>query len=329
MTILASELKEYQAENMSDTPASNGGYMSATEITSNVKENVFPNVTQAQRTAGVTQHRKVFHKIANDDDETLSNSRIFMTQVALGDDYTSLIEGTQTDVESGISGREYGVGTLKTNISAGGSSLVVVLENSGLTIFVNADTIYITDGTNSEFHENVTINKVGDEVTITLDGGDTFVNSYLSATPTYIASVIEVGSIEASYDSWVENAGGGGTYDETTYPPELDNIGTVEDAITISFNLGDGVNFSCSGAKTGSMGTGNTGSDFAPNNANFTKPYFTLRSAGWAGGWQSGDSITFSIQPASHPVWRKRITPAGATALSSDSYKVMTYGETS
>jgi len=323
MSIVAGELKEYKSETVSDE-STNGGRISANAITDNANRNVFPDVTEAQRTSGVTQYRKVFHKVENDDDDTLSSARIHMTQITDGDDRVTLFEGTQTDTQADISSPdEYGVGTLKSNVSGGGTSLICVLENSAMTIFRDADTIWIGDGTNEEYHENVTISKNGDEVTITLAAGDSLQNAYLAATPTYIASVIEYGDIEASVDNY------GGTalvFDSTTYPVTPDHIGTIEDTWTIT--IGAGGAFTCSGANTGAVTSGNTSANFAPSNGDFTKPYFTLNSNGWNSP-QQGDTFTFQTHPAAAPIWRKRVVPAGASAASGNNYKVQTKGETS
>ncbi|MBF0171737.1 MAG: hypothetical protein HQK87_11755, partial [Nitrospinae bacterium] len=74
MPIQSSELRFYKSATVSDA-SSNGGRMSANEIPDGVKNNVWPDVPQGERLAGSTKFRKVFFKVANDDDIRLINPR--------------------------------------------------------------------------------------------------------------------------------------------------------------------------------------------------------------------------------------------------------------
>jgi LysM repeat protein len=325
MTILSSELKRFKSATITDTSA-NGGKMSATESVSAVKNNLFPDVSEAERVAGKTRHRKQFAKVANDADETLFNGRLHLTQHTPGQDYITFFPGTQINTQGDITGseRQYGAGALKTNVAAGATSFVVTIENSVLTLFVNGDMVWIGDGVNSEYHDNVTISKTGADVTITLDTGDQLANAYTVAAGTVGASVYQAGDVKGSVDGWSETSAAG-TYDETGNPVEIDNIGSIEDTFTITFS--DASNFSCSGAGVGSVGTGNISTDFAPNNPNFSKPFFTLRAAGWGGTWANGDTVVFSTHPAALPIWFKQIVPAGCASYSSNNFKTLFGGE--
>lgn len=325
MAIIPSEIKHYKSETVTDTTA-NGGYMSTVLSTSGVKNNVFPDVTEAERTAGITRYRKVFPKIENDADETLFNSFVHFKDITPADDMMTFFPGTQSDTQGDIgSPREYGAGTLDSDISAGGSTLDVNIE-AALDIIQTGDTIYITDGTNEEYHTNVTAIRTASQIAITLDGGDTFNNSYAAATPTYISAVYEKGDVKTSFDSWVETSTSG-TYDEATYPVEGDNIGGIEEDWTITFT--DATNFTCAGARVGSVGGGSISSDFSPTNTDFTKPYFVLRSAGWGGTWAAAETITFTTHPASIPIWLKMVVPAGASSYSGNTATHTVSGESS
>jgi len=325
-TILANELKNYKSAVVSDA-ATNGGRMSGTnEITSALKNNLWPDVDEDERAAGSTKYRKTFFKNANDADETFTGSKIHMTKITSGDDIATIFEGTQSDTQADISSpREYGVGTLKTNVLAGATSFVITAEDTGLALFATADTVWLSDGTNKEYHTNVSVVVSGADYTITLDGADTLLNNYLVATPTYGASVIDSGDIKTSHDNWVETSGSG-IYDEAGSAPVLDNIGTVDDIWTLTFS--DATNFACVGTSQGSVGSGAITGDFAPNNANFTKPFFTLLAAGFGGTWANGDTIVFQTHPAAIPIWQKRAVPIGATSVSNNDYTVRLKGET-
>ena len=65
MPIAGNELIFRRAALASDTvPAQNGGRMTSAAVVSSVKNNLFPDVTQAQRLAGAEHYRKVFLHVA-------------------------------------------------------------------------------------------------------------------------------------------------------------------------------------------------------------------------------------------------------------------------
>ncbi len=217
---------------------------------------------------------------------------------------------------------------MNTNVSSGGDTIIVDMEDASLVIFRSgaSETIWITDGVNSEYITNIiSVTPAGAQVTIVIAG--TLVNSYLAAS-TVVASVIEIGDVEALMDSWNETVAGAADYDETTYPLELDNIGTVEDNWTVTVDAG-ATTFSVVGSQTGAITGGTIGLDYAPSNDDFIKPYFTLEGDGWGSSWLEGDTIQFSTHPAAVPIWNKRVIPAGSASQSSDGYTVRLTGETS
>lgn len=332
MTILDSELKFYKAAVMDDTSA-NGGRMSANLITSGVVQNVFPHVLKAERDAGSTKYRKVFAKVANDADETLLSSQIWLDKPTAAGDWAVFWPGTQRNTQADITGseRKYGCANLSTNATAASSTLIVTVEDSTLTgIYQNGDTIRVTDKLtptsitgNEEF---LTISGapvvVGTQVTITTS--TLLANGYTVADGARVMSVYPHGDTKCTMTDWSETSGTG-TYDETTYPLTLDNIGTIEQTWTITFS--DATNFTCSGDVTGSVGSGTISSDFSPSNTSFTKPYFTLESTGFGGTWATGDTIVFQTHPAAVPIWEKRIVPAACGSLSGNSIVMVFAGE--
>ena len=140
MSIVASELKLYAPALVNDTTA-NGGVMSSTEIVGGIKNNVWPDVPQAERTAGSVKYRKTFLKVANDDDLALTTARIFVETPTPGDDTVVLMTGTQTDTQAEADdySRFYGAGALDADVSAGAGSLAVNVEtgnaSGGANIF--------------------------------------------------------------------------------------------------------------------------------------------------------------------------------------------------
>ena len=322
MPILAAELKLYKSSVITND-STNGNRMSAVEIADAVKNNVFPDVTESQRTAGFNDKRKVHFKVANDADLVASNVRNWIPDITPGGSRVTLVEGAANDTQGDLVGteRKYSVGRLNADVIASATTLVVNAETGSAadTIFQAGDLLFISDGTNEEF---VTIAGAGiswsvDQATITITAG--LLNAYTAAAPTTISSVLETATVQTSYDNWVETSTIG-TFDEATYPVISDNIGTVEQIWTLTFT--DATNFGVVGDVIGSVGSGTTAGDFAPNNADFTKPFFTLTAAGFAGTWANGETIVFQTHPAAVDLWLMRDIPAGTSALASDNTSV-------
>lgn len=299
MTIFASEMKAYLPAEVSDA-STNGGRISFAAITSGALQNVFPHVFRAERTAGSTKHRKVFFRVVNDADETLYAPQIRLHAPTVGDDYVYFRAGTQRNKQGELTGseRKYGVGTLKTAVTGGSSTtLVVTVENAAMTgIFANGDTLHITDKTiptaSTGTEEQLTVSGApsvsGLDVTLTVSAAVT--NSYLAGA--YVASVYVPGSdLVGGADNWVETSVSG-TYDEATYPVLIDAIGSAEQTWTLTFS--DATTYTVVGDTVGSVGTGSRSVDFAPTNSAVSKPYFTLESDGWGGTWAAGNT-TFHL----------------------------------
>lgn len=167
------------------------------------------------------------------------------------------------------------------------------------------------------YYENCYIYS-GNTVTVYLDAQ--VANAYLT-TNTYGAGCIRNSEVEPAFANWSEVTIAG-TYDETTYPLTLYNDGTERDIWVITFT--SAVAFTCSGTSEGSVGSGVITSDFSPTNPNTGQPYFTLDKDGWGGTWASGDTVTFTTDPAAVPIWWREIVPL-ATAAVSDNLCVLGY----
>lgn len=331
MTIIATELQAYKSQVVTND-STNGGRMSNNQIISGVLQNVFPHVFSNDRQAGLTTRRKLFFKVANDADETLNNPAVCLDGPTSGEDWVFFHVGTQRDTQNDITGseRKYVAGVTTAQASAGGSTLVVDVEDSSLTNgFLDADTIRVTDkltpdsGTGNEEEHTIsgTPSVSGTEVTITISG--TLANTYAAGAK--VSSKYVPSDIACSVDNWSESAAGDGTYDETTNPVDCDNIGTIEQTWTLTFT--DATNFTVEGDVEGSVGSGNTSTDFSPENSDFSKPYFTLAAAGWAGTWAANDTITFQTHPAAVTIWEIREVPAGAASMANNSVTAIFSGE--
>jgi hypothetical protein len=128
---------------------------------------------------------------------------------------------------------------------------------------------------------------------------------------TFVAGCVSQAELSPEVTSGVVTSASG-TFDDTTNPLTLSNKGTEQDDFTLTFLTGS--TFSCAGIKSGSVGSGSTGSNFAPNNPESGTPYFTVLSAVWGGTWLEGDTVTFTTSPAALPIWWKEDVPAGTGA---------------
>lgn len=332
MSIVSTELIWRKPTEVSNT-AGNGGRMTPTIAVSGVKNNILPDVPQAERTAGSTKYRKVFIHVANDSDLTLIAPKIFAMQPTPGDDRVLLFPGTQIDTQASITGTEqlYGAGTLNTNASIAATGCDVLVEAAADAIFKSGMTVRITD--------KQTIDGDGNEQYLVLSADATYAGNvatlaftttplayaFSTASPTYVSSCIVPGDIHATVSNWVETSGSG-TYNEGTYPVLTDSIGSIEQTWTLAFT--NATTYTITGNSVGLLsGSGTIGSNYAPVNASYSKPYFTIPAAAWGGTWANGNTIVFQTHPAAVPVWYKQIIPALAASLSGNKIIVGIDGE--
>lgn len=321
MPILASEIKIYKSAVVSDLPA-NGGIMAAAEVTSGVSGNLFPNVGQAERLAGLTQFRKMFFKFANDADLEALNSRVWQDSNTVGDDRVVFFAATQRNTQSAITGAEnkYGVGDLTLNAASGATSIQVTVEDGTQIIFRDGELIRISD--------RATPSSPGNEEWIRIDGVPSVLanvvtinldtplqNSYLSPG-THVSSVYEHGAVKATKTAAVVTSVSGTFTEGGANVIALDHIGGIEQTWTLTFTSGTA--FNISGDTLGAVGAGSVLSASSPLNPSFAKPYFTIPAACWGGSFLAGDTVVFSTSPASIPLWVRRVVPAGAAAMSNN-----------
>lgn len=343
MAVQSTDIKWYKSALISDTVAAqNGGRMSNNESVTNVKGNTFPDVPQSERVAGSTKLRKFFIKIETDPSIEMVNNNVFLTALSPGDDYILMqYTGSYTDTQDTLSGsaRHYGIGTLKTSVSNGATQIVVTMEHvgmsaSGLQPFKPGDKIWISNQANisaSGQSEYCTIGGAGGDVaysgidvTINIPAGVTYDWTVSENTPIKVASVFEVASIKATTASFTVTSSQGSFTQSGNIT--LNGFGAIEQNWTLTFTSATA--FRLDGDTLGSnVATGTTGSDFSPSNTAFSKPYFSLKSTGWSGTFQTGDTVTFTTHPAAVPYWEKRIVPAGANSIANTGSRVAISGE--
>ncbi len=329
MSIVASEMIWRQSETNDDT-TNNGGRMTKNAIIDNAKNNLWPDVSQSERSTGSTKYRKSHCHIANDADLQLLQTRVFIETNTPGADAVTIFPGTSTDTEAAISGAEqqYGCGTLDADVLAGVTSITVLTEDFNLAYFKNNMLVRISDMTDVNDvvgkEEYITINAVvtyvGDVATLSFTPA--LVNGYIAAN-TRVSSVIQAGTVEALNGTVVATVAGSGTFDSVYLA--MDSIGTVEQQWTLTFS--DATSFSIVGDILGSVGSGTTSSGATPTNNDYSKPYFTITNTAFAGVFANGDTLVFTTSPAAIPIWQKRTIPAGTASLSNNKVIVGVDGE--
>ena len=328
MSIQSSELVWRRCTENSDLPT-NGGRATSVAIASNVKNNVFPDLSQSERTAGLTRYRKAALHVASSQNLRLMNPSIFVETFTPGGDSVVFFPGTATDTQSSIAGTErtYGAGNLDADVSIGASSLTVMTEGASLNYFRDGDWIRISSKAAVDAVSGVTEYQQisgapsysGDVATITVAGT---LNSGFSAVDTRVSSVYRPANIEATVDSATVTSASGGAFSAGTV---LSAIGTIEDTWTLTFTSPTA--FTISGAFAGAKGTGTTTSATAPSNTAYSKPYFTISAAQFSGTFTAGDTIVFTTHPAMVHLWYKQVVPPNTSSISGNYFILGIEGE--
>ncbi len=320
--MLDADIKTYKSAEVSSA-TTNGGRISDDLVTSGVANNVWPHVPKSERVSGSTLYRKLFTVGASTDVEAMIAAMVRMFRPTAADDYVVAFNNsvTKTNTQASWSpSRVYGSAWLQANITAGAFTFVVTVEHADLTsMFQDGDTIILTDKATPDAVS-------GNEETLTISGTPTvstldvtitvstaIVNSYTVAGEGFAAAQIPIGDVECSSENETVTTAGDGDYNFTGYPLILDNIGTVEDAITIEFT--DATHFTCIGSSGIDYGTGDTATDFTPMNSDKSRKYFTLESGGFSGTWAGSDTITIDVHDCSFPYVLKRVVPAACDSL--------------
>jgi len=326
MAIEATDLKMYKSAVVNDAD-SNGGRMSYNEVVSNQATNLFPNVTQAERTAGLTRYRKAFCKLHDDGNEVLYNHKVWIRIETPAGDYIQIKEGTNEDVQSEAD--DYtewlGCGTLNAPASIDATSIDVLFEtNSGVQ---TGDAGWLSDGTNEEFVEVAGVSWSVNVATITLSSGLSYeYAAHTPSAPVRYGGVLELSDTTSSVDSI--SITGSGTFDEdkiNTY-----NQGTVEDDWEIEINAGD-TTYTCTGTNTGELTSSqNIASEFKPSNPNVSGTqgyYFRIQALAFGGSWVEGDKLNFSTHHAAKAIWAKEVVPASTSSYSNNNPYIRMSGE--
>lgn len=330
MPILDSEIKTYRSWVVNDTSA-NGGPISLTQEASGLSASLWPNVSKAQRTAGVTQYRKLFWKIEDSENLEATGVLIGLWQPTTSADQMYLFEGTATDTQTDITTPElYGAGKLYEAVLSGAEEIKVTLDDITADVFRDGMQIRISDKTITSGAWSVT----GNEEFVTIDGtpsvsgsvltiplGSALVNGY-GNTNTFVTGLIEVPSIKADVGN-ASVTSSAGTFDKTKVVPQ--SVGGMTHELTFTFTSATA--FSCVSDLFGSLGNGNRASTFSPSNNTMGAIHVSVPSTCWGGTFVQGDVVKLELVAAAYGLWMQRVIPAGSSAIGSVTRTLMFFGE--
>lgn len=100
------------------------------------------------------------------------------------------------------------------------------------------------------------------------------------------------------------------------YPIEVNNAAAVNDEWVLIFTSSTA--FRCVSKGRGQVATGDTLNDFSPINPATTLPFFTIRSAAFGGGWNTGEAVRFATIAASAPAMAIRTVMSGHSSITQD-----------
>jgi hypothetical protein len=332
MTILASELKTFYAQDMSDSPAS-GGRIGFNAIASGALQNVFPHAFRSVRQAGNLDnpdHRKIFWRNCAATGETGFAPGQYLFRPGPSGAWCYQVIGTQRSTRADLTGSEprYGAGLLAATVAAGATVLVVTVKHADLTAcFAVGRPVRIADKllpSSAQGHEEELVPSAvaiaGTQVTLTLPAPG-LANAYTAGAATdYLAGPVVFSvhyppaDLRCTVSDWSETTAT--VYDEDNHPVTGDNLGTAEQTWILT-RLSD-TQFAVSGDTVGNVGTGSTSADFAPLNPANNKPYFTLAAAGWLSILPSGYTLGFQTHPPAIPVHQFRCIPPGCASMAGD-----------
>jgi len=316
MSIQSSELLWRNAALTSDTtPAQNGGRMGSGVMTDNAANNLFPNVTQAQREAGLVTLRKDFLHVASAEDATLSSVRIYIDAQTAAADWITFSPGSQTDTAAThVAVDTFGSGKLHTSTTSGATALSITPENiaaytalqpfkAGYLVRIS-DAPYSTDAAPTSYATITDAVYAADRINLTV----TPALSADHAVGTHVAAVYQSADIAASATTpaVISTAG-------LCSAVKAHNKGSIEQIFTLTFT--SATDFSVSGDTLGAFAIGTTTSTTAPVNPATSSAYFTLESTAFSGTFAPGDTVSFTTHPAAVPLWWRREVPANSASL--------------
>lgn len=210
MAIDVADIKFYRSAVVTDTPTNGGVIDLSSQVVDNVKYNLFPRVSHAERMNGVTRYRKLFMANRNNLDEKAYGAFFgLLSQSNGGDRFYLTSSVSPADTQQNIiaqSPKWYGAGVLAAGVSAGATSMQVNMEANDYH-FDGGQLLYISDSNNDAWVTTIG----GEYYTETVGTGDgiNYIYSYTVAHhPVDLASVAITYTIGGViYDAVVDSDG--------------------------------------------------------------------------------------------------------------------------
>lgn len=109
-------------------------------------------------------------------------------------------------------------------------------------------------------------------------------------------------------------------YNDALYPIITVNRGVIEERWALIFTSTTA--YRVVGEQSGQIGTGDINSDYSPTNPVTGAIYFTIKAAGFGGGWASGNVVRLNTAAASYPIDVARTILQGEATADDDSFQV-------
>ena len=146
MSVQSSDIKFKKSVIVTDTSA-NGGRKGQAEVISGARHNLFPRVSKAERTAGITRYRKEFWCNENADDDIAYSLMVFKEFPSNGGDRFAIGEGIQIDTQGDIASLPpdwLGSGSLETALFGGETQVDLAMEADDF-VFPNNGYLHLTN----------------------------------------------------------------------------------------------------------------------------------------------------------------------------------------
>jgi hypothetical protein len=179
--ISAALLKWYRSAVWAQGNAHGGAVDTAAAITTNTMNNVFPNVTNAQRVTGLVDYRKVFFRNENADTYTNVKGWIQANTPATNDAVWILLGGSKSTTSTPVQLTQTKV------VFTNASSAVTGVGTSFLTELAPGEKIY--NGTDDTEAAGVAILSIESDTALTLAAGYGGTSSGANATQGYVAGI--------------------------------------------------------------------------------------------------------------------------------------------
>ena len=181
MALEIQDIKFLKSMVITDTD-DNGGRMDETkEVPDNVKYNLFPRVTYAERTNGYTRYRKEFIANRNADNEQAYGALYACLMHQNGQDRFYIRPGIQTDIQADISSETewFGGGKLASDVNAGATEIQVEFQANDYIIPNDANLVIARyDSGNDEFIDTAVVKTANNQYTEAEQQGDGSTTSF-------------------------------------------------------------------------------------------------------------------------------------------------------